>query len=63
MLDSIYYMTLRLGYLKSHFCCKNVTILSLQLCTHVVMDVITFPENLLTTSGLSILIHSVISLP
>ena len=27
------------------------------------MDVITFPENLLTTSGLSILIHSVISLP
>ena len=27
------------------------------------MDVITFPENLLTTSGLSILLHSVISLP
>ena len=27
------------------------------------MDVITFPENLLTTSGLSILMHAVISLP
>ena len=27
------------------------------------MDVITFPENLLTTSGLSILLHDVISLP
>ena len=27
------------------------------------MDVITFPENLLTTSGLSILLHVVISLP
>ena len=27
------------------------------------MDVITFPENLLTTSGLSILLHGVISLP
>ena len=27
------------------------------------MDVITFPENLQTTSGLSILLHGVISLP
>ena len=27
------------------------------------MDVITFPENLLTTSGLSILLHCVILLP
>ena len=27
------------------------------------MDVITFPENLLSTSGLSILLHGVISLP
>ena len=27
------------------------------------MDVITFPINLLTTSGLSILLHGVISLP
>ena len=27
------------------------------------MDVIKFPENLLTTSGLSILLHVVLSLP
>ena len=27
------------------------------------MDVITFPKNLYTTSGLSILLHGVISLP
>ena len=27
------------------------------------MDVITFPENRLTTSGLQILLHGVISLP
>ena len=27
------------------------------------MDVVTFPVNLLTTSGLSILLHGVISLP
>ena len=27
------------------------------------MDVITFPENLSTTCGLSILLHGVISLP
>ena len=27
------------------------------------MDVITFPVNLLTTSGLSILLHGVVSLP
>ena len=27
------------------------------------MDVMTFPENLLTTSGLSILLHGFISLP
>ena len=27
------------------------------------MDVITFPENLYTTRGLSILLHGVISLP
>ena len=27
------------------------------------MDFITFPENLLTTSGLYILLHGVISLP
>ena len=27
------------------------------------MDIIKFPENLYTTSGLSILLHGVISLP
>ena len=31
--------------------------------SNVVMDVITYPENLSTTSGLSILMHGVISLP
>ena len=30
---------------------------------NVIMDVITFPENLLTTIGLSILLHGVILLP
>ena len=54
--------------LKSHFCRKNGIVLSLckQHCYerhNVVMDVITFPENLETTSGLSIFLHGVISLP
>ena len=38
----------------------------LQFCHYVrniVMDVITFPKNLQTTSGLSILMHGIISLP
>ena len=30
---------------------------------YVVIDDITFPENLSTTSGLSILLHGVVSLP
>ena len=47
--------------LKSHFCCKNVIIC--HYVSNVVMDIITFPENLSTTSGLSILRHGVISLP
>ena len=54
--------------LKSHFCHKNGIILS--LCTqrcyerhNVVMDVITFPQNLSKPSGLSILLHSVFSFP
>ena len=58
MLDSIYHMA---NTLKSHFWCQNVMI-----CHHVcnvVMDVITFPVNLLTTSGLSILLYGVNSLP
>ena len=41
LLDSIYHMT---NTLKSHFCRKNVIILSLYV-RNVVMDVITFPEN------------------
>ena len=48
--------------LKSHFCCINVTINCHYVC-NIVMDVIMFPENLQTTSGLSILMHDVISLP
>ena len=40
MLDSIYHMT---NTLKFHCWRKYVIILS--LCTQVVMDVITFPEN------------------
>ena len=53
MLDSIYYMT---NTLKSHFWRKNVIILSLcaQRC---------YRRHNVSTSGLSILLHSVISLP
>ena len=58
ILDSIYHMT---KTLKSDFWRKNVIIL--QLCTQRFMDVIMFPVNLQTTSGLSILLHGVISLP
>ena len=47
MLDSIYHMT---NTLKSHFRRKNVIILSLHV-RNVIMDVITFPVNLSTTSG------------
>ena len=42
MLDSILSYDIKIT-LKSHFCRKNVIILS--LC-NVAMDVITFPENL-----------------
>ena len=58
MLDSFYHMT---NTMKYHFWRKNVIILS--LWRNVVMDVITFPVKLKTTSGLSILLHGVISLP
>ena len=57
MLDSIYTMT---NTFKSHFWRKK-----LYLCHYVrnvVMDVITFPENQQTTSGIQILLHGVISL-
>ena len=59
MLDSIYHMTLKFtknrifGVITSIFC---------HLLRNVIMDVITFPENLYSTCGLSILLHSVISL-
>ena len=59
MLDSIYHMTLRLLW--------NLisAVKTLQFCHYVrniVMDFIAFPENLWTTSGLSILWHGVLSL-
>ena len=60
MLDSIYHMKLKLiknhiyGVKTSRFC---------HLLRSVIMDVITFPENLQTTICLSILLHSFISLP
>ena len=60
MLDSIYHMTFKI-LKKSHFSRENVNISS--LLRNVIMDVITFPINLYTTSGLSILLHGVISLP
>ena len=47
--------------LKSHFCRKNVIILS--LCTQRCYWRHKISENLKTTSGLSILLHGVISLP
>ena len=60
MLDSIYHKTLRLLWnpisaVRTLYFCHYVR--------NVVMDVITFPENLKTASGLSILLHGVISLP
>ena len=60
MLDSIYRMTLNsikngiFSVETSRFC---------HLFRNGKMIIITFPENLYTTSGLSILLHSVISLP
>ena len=58
MLDSINHMTLKL--LKSAFFCVKASII--YLLSNIVMDFITFPENLKTTSGFSILLHEVISL-
>ena len=60
MLDSILSYDIKIT-LKSHFCHKNV--LFGHYGRNVVIDVIPFPENLLTNSGLSILLHGVISLP
>ena len=60
MLDPTYHMTLKsiknciFGVKTSRFC---------NLLRNIIMDVITFPENLLPTRGLLILLHSIISLP
>ena len=59
MLDSIYHdidITL-----KSHFCHKNVIILS--LCTQHCYGRHNASKNLYTTSGISILLLGLISLP
>ena len=60
MLDSIYHMT---SILLLNLISAVKTLYFCHYVRNVVMDVITFPENLLTTSGLSILLHCVISLP
>ena len=56
MSDSIYHMILR-----SHCNFISGVICHAQRCK--ICHFITLPENLYTTSGLSILIHGVISLP
>ena len=60
MLDSIYHMTFRIT-LKSHLWREIIRIFYL-LCG-VIMNVIMLCTYLKTTSGLSILLHGVISLP
>ena len=61
-LDSIYHMTLKHVKitLKSHFWLKSYNFV---IMYPKFMDILTFPGNLKTTSGLSILLHGVISLP
>ena len=59
-LGSIYHMTLQL--IKNHIFCVKTSRFC-HLLYNAIMDVITFPENLLTTSGLLILLQSLISLP
>ena len=58
MLDSIYHMT---NTLKSHFWLKNVIILS--LCMQRCYERHNVSRKSITTSGLLILLHGVISLP
>ena len=58
MLDSIYHMT---NTLKSDFWRKNVIILS--LCMQCCYGRYNVSRKSITTSGLSILLHGVISLP
>ena len=62
MSDSIYHVTLKVQCTETCMCGVKTSRFSLILHI-VIMDVIAFPENLLTTSGLSILLHGVISLP
>ena len=59
MLDSIYHMTLKLFW-NHIFGVKNVSILPYVLIT--LKYFIMLPVNLSTTSGLSILLHGIISL-
>ena len=59
MSDSIYHMTLKT--LKNCIFVVKTSRLSL-ISSNVIMDVIASPENLYTTSGLSIVLHGVISL-
>ena len=61
MLDYIYHMILKI--LKIAFLVRKRQDFPLFLICNVIMDVITIPENLYTTSSLSILLHGVISLP
>ena len=58
MLDSIYHMT---NTLKSHFWRKNVILLS--LCTQRCYGRHNVSRESINTSGFSILLHGVISLP
>ena len=60
MLDSIYHMTLRL---LSNLISAVKTLYFCHYVRNIVMDIITFPVNLKTTSCLSILLHGFISVP
>ena len=60
ILDFIYHMTLGLLW---NFISAVKTLKFCHYVRNVVMDVINFSENLYTTSGLSLLLHDVISLP
>ena len=59
MLDSIYHMALKL--IKNRICAVKTSKFG-HFIRNVIMDVITFPKKMLNTSGLSILLHSGISL-
>ena len=61
MSDSIYHMTLKILKNCIFFCVKMSRFSFIS--SKVIKNVITFPENLLTTCGLLILLHGVLSLP